>query len=245
MRYTRRLTLILCVLILGAVGLARAGEADEQQQVATKFVQHYLVSDLNQLTQTLPSTGFQLFGPYPFTGKVTLGAPKVDERQALINFTAEGTADDRFHRRGAILLWRNKQTEKWQVRQVLFYERIPRLFNLPSKSRTARDKGYEPEVKAVGTAFMEAWRRNDAPRMLALWYDWTKSPRDPADGLSVSNIEVDLSRAAWDDPYARYSAKLTYRYGILSYSMTVKGGLLLVDDHGQWKVRANTLVLDF
>lgn len=244
MRYTRRLMLILCVLVLGAAGLARASEADEQRQVATQFIRYYFLSDINQLGQTLPTTGMQLFGPYPFAGKVALGAPKVRGRQALIDFTAN-TVDAQFHRHGAILLWRNKKTESWQVRQVMFYERIPRLFNLPSKSETARDKAYEPEVKEVGTAFLNAWGRGETSRMLALWYDWTKSPRDPEKGLSVSNIAVTLSRASCGDPYAQYTAKLTYRYGIISYSMTVKGGLLLVADKGQWKVRANTLVLDF
>ncbi|MHB0935912.1 MAG: hypothetical protein ACYDCO_28335 [Armatimonadota bacterium] len=243
MRYNRWL-LMLFVLMLGVTSLARASEADEQRQVATQFIRNYFLSDMHQLAQTLPSTGIQQFGPYPFTGKVTLSAPKVRERQALVNFTAN-TADGRFHRKGALLLWRNKKTETWQMRQVLFYERIPRLFNLPSKSETARDKAHEPAVKEVGTAFLSAWGRNDHARMLALWYDWTKSPRDPEEALSVSNITVNLSRAKWGDPYVQYSAKLTYRYGILSYSMTVKGGLLLVEDKGQWKVRGNTLVLDF
>jgi len=244
MRYTRWLTLMLFALVLGTAGLAHASEADEQRQVATLFIHHYFVSDMNQLAPTLPSTGMQLFGPYPFAGKVTLGAPKVRGRQALVDFTAN-TIDKKFHRHGAILLWRNRQTETWLVRQVMFYDRIPRVFNLPSKSDTARDKAYEPEAKEVTAAFLTAWGRGETSRMLALWYDWTKTPRDPEDGLSVSNIDVDLSRASWGDPYAQYTAKLTYRYGILSYSMTVKGGLLLVEDHEQWKVRANTLVLDF
>ena len=92
---------------------------------------------------------------------------------------------------------------------------------------------------------MAAWENNDEKKMLALWFNWPAKPRDPVAGLSVSQINLTPMSTIWGDPYIKYSAKMTYKWGILSYSMTVKGGLMLVEDHGKWRVRGNTLVLDF
>jgi len=232
----------LLLFLLGTAMGGRANDADEQRRVAVQFIRHYFLSDLRQLTQTLPSDGVELFGPYPFKGNITLGKVKVDDAQALLEFTAS-PADGKFHKHGAVMFRRDGDI--WLVRQVLFYDRVPRVFGLPSKSVTARDKAYEPAVRAVGEAFLAAWKKKDAQGMLELWYDWTKVPRQPVERLSVSEIKIDMTQTAWRDPYAEYTAKLTYRYGILSYSMTVKGGLLLVEEANRWTVRANTLVLNF
>jgi len=237
------LVLGMLVLLLGwAPSVGRASDTDEQRQVATRFIRHYFLSDLAQLAQTLPADSLALFGPYPFEGKISLGAVKVDDAQAILEFTAT-PVDPKFRRHGAVIFRRDGTI--WLVRQVLFYDRIPRLFGLPAKSVTTGDRAYEPAVKTVGAAFLAAWRDDDKRRMLGLWYDWTKVPRQPVERLSVSDIDIDLSATTWSDCYARYTAKLIYRLGILSYSMTVKGGLLLVEEKNQWKVRANTLVLDF
>jgi hypothetical protein len=242
MKHKQWLSFGLLLFLLGAApDLGRANDT-EQRRVATQFIRHYFLSDLQQLAQTLPSNGLELFGPYPFKGMITLGAAKVDDAQAILEFTAD-TADPRFRKHGAIMFRRDGTT--WLVRQVLFYDRVPRLFGLPAKSVSDRDRAYEPAVKAVGAAFLAAWQKDDARRMRELWYDWTQVPRQPVERLSVSNIDIDLSHTIWSDPYARYTARLTYRLGILSYSMTVKGGLLLVEEKNRWKVRANTLVLDF
>jgi len=243
MKHKQWLSFGLLLFLLGAAaGAGCANDADEQRHVAIQFIRHYFLSDLLQLAQTLPADGLELFGPYPFKGKITLGKVKVDDAQALLEFTAT-PVDSKFRKNGAVMFRRDGDT--WLVRQVLFYDRVPRVFGLPSKSVTAQDKAYEPAVRAVGETFLAAWRKNDARGMLELWYDWTKVPRQPVERLSVSNITIDLMQTAWKDPYAEYSARLTYRYGILSYSMTVKGGLLLVKEQKRWTIRANTLVLNF
>lgn len=239
-----RIIIGLIITLLGFL-ITSAGftaDADEQRAVATEFIRYYFLSDLKHLAQTLPDNGCELFGQYPLQGNLRLGTPKVDDNQALLEFTAD-TADRKFHEHGGILFKRDRG--EWFVRQVMFYDHIPRLFNLPSRSKTDKDKASEPAVKSVGVAFMAAWERNNNRRMLELWYDWTKKPREPVDGLSVSQIELFPGKTAWNDPYIGYTAKLTYRFGILSYSMNVKGGLMLVRDNNKWRIRANTVVLDF
>jgi hypothetical protein len=240
----QRMVLGLAFLMLGVVlpvaGLA--AEVDEQRDVATQFIRYYFLSDLKHLAPTLHRSGCEMFGPYPLQGNLRLGNPKVDDNQALQEFTAD-TADRKFHTHGGILFKRDKG--RWLVRQVMFYNRVPRLFNLPSKSKTKKDRAQESTVRAVGNAFMVAWEHNDRKKMMSLWYDWTKKKREPVQGLSVSRIALMPGRTAWNDPYMGYSAKLTYRFGILSYSMDVKGGLMMVEDNGKWRVRANTVVLDF
>lgn len=248
MRYhtmSRVYTILLAVICLlcGATVAWAQGANDEamQRQVAAKFLRAYMLQDYEEMTQYLPAQK-QLFGPYPFTKPPTFGAPKVDDGQALIEFTGS-VADRRFPAKGGLVM--REFDGAWYVRQIYFYDHIPRIFNLPTRSVTKKDRSNEPKTEIVAQRFMRAWERGDSAAMMDDWYNWSARSKDPIKGLSMSSTSINLDTSAWDDPLVSYTTKLTYKFGPLSYSMKVKGGFTLVKEGGAWKVRANTLLFDF
>lgn len=230
------------LILVGAALTATATDADEQRAVAQKFITAYFVKDMKSVRECLPGNDAQLFAPYPFTSAPTFATPKVHENQALLEFTAT-TSDAKLGKKAAILF--SKHGDVWSVRQILFYEKIPKLFGLPSKSVTREDRGHEAAVKALGEKFMNYWKAGNSKGMLSIWYDWTKDNPDRLKGLSLSNFTLTNDTTSWKDPYVSYSMKATYRKGILSYSMTARGGLIMVKEDNHWKVRANFFIFGF
>lgn len=242
--YRVRVCSLLLVLIglLALASVARAGDAEEQRQAASQFLQAYVRQDIASVRTVVPDNYLEMFGKYPFTGVYKLETPKVDDHQALVDFTGP-VADAACPPKGGLLLKFEKG--QWLVRQVLFFDQVPRLLNLPSRSVTTTDRANEPAVKAVASRFLEAWKSHDVKSMETLIYKWTTVNREPTKGLSISNIILTNGVMAQNEPIVKYSAKITYRWGLLAYSMNFKGTLLLVKEHGAWHVRGSLLLFDF
>ena len=234
---------VLAGLLLGT-NLARAAtnDAAEQQRVVTRFIQAYLYANVEEMTRVLPSNFQASFGPYPFTGHAAIAQVKVQANQALLEFSGM-PRDPKFPQRGGILCYRNNGA--WCVRQVLFYDHIPRLFNLPDKSGSADDRAQEAAVRTLGQAFLTAWQHGNLHAMSSRWFDWSHSSRDPIKGLAMSGLTLQSSLTAWHDPYVQFVMKLTYQFGPLACAMQVKGGLALVNEGHGWKVRGNSMILYF
>ncbi len=217
---------------------AETGVRDPKIEVAQRFLRAYFLKN-EKVTPYVPDKSENLFAPYPFKGPVQFFTPKVHGNQAMLKFKG-AVIDSNLPQRGGILFYNHNW--KWHIRQVLFYDRVPTIFGLPTKSVTTTDRKFEPEVRAMGEEFMAVWEKSDVDKMLVNWFDWPNSPGDPIKGLHMSNIKIDARSTTWGDPYLRYTVDITYRWGILSYSMTLHGGLILVQEDGEWKVRGNELV---
>jgi len=227
------------ILFAAIAAPVRAADGDEAKlQVAQKFLRAYLLKN-DDVLPYITSHSASMFGPYPFKSPLQFNTPKVHGNQAIMEFSGT-TIDGKFPSKGGILFYNHNY--KWHVRQVFFYDHIPNMFGLPTKSVNAKDRSFEPEVKAMGESFMAAWERGEREKMLVHWWNWPKMPGDPVKGLHMSNLNMNVSSTAWGDAYVSYSVKMTYRWGILSYSMTLHGGLVLVQENGAWKVRGNVLV---
>lgn len=229
-------------LVGGTLSARAAGGADAQMTVAKRFITAYLRQDTPTVRQCIPTKFDNLFGPYPFVGAVTLARPKVHKTQALVEFTAT-IAEKQIPSRGGILL--HEQDGVWRVRQVLYYDRVPRIFNLPTKSTTAKDQRQEPEVKRVAEKFLDKWKAGDRKTMEMLWSDWTDRNQDKVQGLTTSDLVVKAGAKVWNAPYYTYTVKVSYKLGPLVYSIVLKGGVILDQEGDQWKVRPNELVFDF
>lgn len=237
------LVAVFTLLVGLAPSVAQAADAEEQQREAAKqFLTSYLRHDYAGLPAVVATEEKTLFNPYPFKGAVKLGQPKVDDNQALVEFSGP-VADAKFPAKGGILL--KKQDNTWYVRQVLFYDKIPGLFNLPDKSVTVEDKQQEPRVKSVAVAYMDAWERGDRKAMRNNWLNWPKLKKDPVKGLYAKITSMSVTTTSWGEPYVKFAVKLTYRFGVLSYSMSAKGGLIMVKEDGDWKVRPDQMIFDF
>ncbi len=238
----RVLLIALLLGLFGGVWAPAAGAAEEHRQLVQDFLTAYFRQDMAGVRRYLPSQSEKLLCAYPFRGEVKLAQPKVDDNQALVEFTATAS-DDRVPAKGGILL--REVDSRWLVRQVLFYDRVPRLFGLPTRSVTEGDRAQERTVRAITQAYVTAWQANDGKAMLGLWYDWPHSEKDPIQGLSLTSLQVQPMIAVGSDQFVRYSARLTYRWGILAYSMVFKGGVMLFQHDGAWRVRANAMCFDF
>ena len=242
-----RQVILACVLVgilawLPTTTLAGQNDTAEQRQVVAQYLQAYLRSDMRDIARLLPARLEAMFGPYPFVGAVTITQAKVQTNQALLEFTGLAR-DPQFPHKGGVLLYRRHSN--WFVRQILFYDHIPMVFNLPARSVNAADRAQEPRVRAIGSTFLAAWERGDLSRESAHWFDWPHANREPIKGLSCSDLTLTRTYSAWHDPYIHYTVKVTYQFGILSYSMQMKGSLLLVNEEQGWKVRGNVMAFDF
>ncbi|MHB9024900.1 MAG: hypothetical protein ACYC7E_12115 [Armatimonadota bacterium] len=234
------LAVLLCLL---SPGLARAASQEERQQAVVKdFLRHYLRQEMPLAKGYLPTSKQAAFGPYPFSKPPVLSQPKVDKRQAVVEFTAP-VIDAAFLPKGGVLLYRDHGT--WKVRQVIFYRKIPALFRLPKESRTTEDKRQEPLVEKVAAHFLQAWKTGNTGEMFTNWYAWMERRDAPIAGLRFTACSMELAPTPWGEHCARYCAKLAYKWGLLSYSFELRGRVFLIKEGENWKVRGNVLVYDF
>ncbi len=212
--------------------------------MAQDYVEAYARRDLPALRNYVATEPSHLFGPYPFVRIPQLARPKVDGRQALVEFV--GTAKPNAPvARGGLLCYREKGV--WKVRQVLFYEKAPRVLQLPKGSKTAKDREQEGAVEALAKCFLSAWERGDTAALAAQWYDWTKRSDRPIKGLTTHDTKVTVAapKGAEAPAVASYFVGLTYHWGPLHYSMDFNGDLFLVREGGAWKVCGNLMAFRF
>jgi hypothetical protein len=241
-KYRLWLTIFITALIISPAEIARSlGEA-EQRRIIEEYLIAYARNDYAKLRPRLPARDENIFGPYLFDGMPRLSQPKIDDNKALVEFTAK-VKDDKFPQKGGVLLM--KRPGGWLVRQVLFYEKVPAVFNLPKRSITEQDRKFEPIVTDICEEFLKAWQRGDTAGVVKRSHRWMDRDDDLNKGMSVSHFELNADTTRWGEPFARYKARLTYRWGILSYSMKFDGGFIMVKEDGIWKVRGNVMVLYF
>jgi hypothetical protein len=234
-------TLAAVLLGTGAVRL-HAADADEQRAVVDNFLRAYFRNNWVAVKRLVPGNRVAMFGPYLYKEFHLADTEKVQTNQAVVEFTAV-TTDGNIPAKGGLLMYKKDGT--WLVRQVLYYDKVPRIFRLPNKSVTAADRAEEPRARAVAVAFMSAWKSGDDKTMLRHSYDWLSRDDDEIAGLRITNLTTSVTNTNWGDPFVKYSVKATYHFGPLSYSMTLRGGLILVKENGLWKVRANQMIMAF
>lgn len=231
-------TIALSLLFAVTPLLADPSENDVKVQVVQKFLRAYFLKSDN-IIPYVPYKAENLFSLYPFKGTVQYFTPKIHGNQGVLEFKAT-VIDSSLPQKGGILFYNHEN--QWHIRQVLFYDTVPAFFGLPDKSVTASDRKSEPVLSVIGERFMQDWAKGDVDNMLVHWFDWPKSPGDPIKGLYMGKMKITYHPTSWGDPYVNYAVKFTYRWGILSYSMTLHGGLIMVDEDGVWKVRGNEMI---
>jgi hypothetical protein len=240
------IVVLIFVVVLFAFGAKRskADDASERAEVAKKFIDGYFRNDYDVMKACVPAGFKDLTGTFPFNGQPAITAIKVDENQALADFTAN-VADSRIPTRGAVLFY--KRTGLWYVRQVLYYNKIPKVFNLPSKSKTSSDKSFEPVVRETAVKFLKLWEEGNYEKMEQLWFRWPDMDREPIAKLSVRNIKITQEELKWKDTYINFSCQIAYKLTswLPPATMQVKGHFSMVKVGDVWKVRGNQIMLEF
>jgi len=223
---------------------ALTDNADPQQIVKT-YLDAYIRQDMSVVRAHSPAMLEDQFGEFPFVAFPTLSHPKVDRNQALVEFTGI-PREKELPKRGGLLFYRDMHDHYiWKLRQVLFFDKIPAIFNLPTHSKTDQDRGYEPTVAALASRCLHAWQQGDTDTLLASWHNWTKREAPPIHGLSVKDFSVIIQPTNHKEHYAHYNARLTYQWGLLSYSMSIGGGLFMTKEANDWRIRGNVMAFFF
>ena len=233
---------LAALLLLTLPRPALADDDAEMSKLVHDYICAYARNDNPVLRMYLTTRDENLFGPFPFKGMPTLKKPTVDDNQALVSFEAK-MPDANYPGKGGILFYRKHGT--WLVRQVLFYDKVPVLFNLPKKSVTDKDRQNEPVVAGIADQFMKAWQKDDTTTLNKYFHRWMDDEPDIRKGMSVSKYESNRTVTDKGEIFIRYKAKLTYRWGLLSYTMDFNGGFILVKENGAYKLRGNVMVLYF
>ena len=243
---SRITSLLACIgLVVLCVPPARAVESADETQMVRTYLDAYIRHDMPVVRTYSPTDSGEQFGAFPFTGFPTLGKTTVDRNQALVEFSGDPRATGLPHH-GGLLFYRDIRDHNiWKLRQVLFYTHIPAIFNLPTRSKTAIDQGYEPTVAALARRCLQAWQRGDTDTLLAHWHNWTRREGVPITGLSVSDFHVVFQPVGHHEQFARYTAHLTYKWGVLSYSMPLDSGVFLTKEGTEWRVRGNVMAFYF
>ncbi|MEI6519792.1 MAG: hypothetical protein WCO98_07095 [bacterium] len=231
-------------LLATGVKRTRADDASERAVVAKKFVDGYFRTDYEVMKACVPVSFKDMTGPFPYASQPTIIAIKVDENQALAEFTVKVT-ESKIPTRGAVLFY--KKSGLWYVRQVMYFNKIPKVFGLPTKSKTAADKSFEAVVHETAIKFFKLWEEKKFDEMELSWFRWPDMDREPIDKLSVRNIKITQDETSWKDPYINFSCQIAYKLTswLPPATMQVKGHFMMVKVGDTWKVRGNQIMLEF
>jgi len=232
------IALALVVTTMPAV----ASDYEDQCKTVRTFLTHYIRHEFSPVRPVIPALAQNQFGPYPVVWEPVFGSPRFDAHQALVEFTAT-PLEKALPGKGGVLLY--KQKGIWKIRQVLFYGKIPRIFNLPTRSVTAVDKAFEPTIAALAEEFVKHWQRGEVDGLMDKWYNWSTRKDEPINGLSTNIQSITVMPSAFGEPLVTYKGRATYRWGILRYSMALEGKLFLTKEGNDWKVRGNVMGFDF
>jgi hypothetical protein len=192
----------------------------------------------------VPVSFKELTGQFPFASQPTIIAVKVDDNQALAEFTVK-VNEKKIPTKGAVLFY--KKSGLWYVRQVLYFNKIPKVFNLPTRSITAADKSYESVVRETAVKFFKLWEDSEYDKMELLWFRWPDMDRKPVEKLSIRNVKITQDEVSWKDPYITFSCQIAYKLTswLPPATMQVKGHFMMVKIGDSWKVRGNQVILEF
>ncbi len=236
------------VALVVAAGTAFAGEARrlpaEAQKVAEEFVYAFAQNDRPKITTLLPTKARYRYGPSPFTKMPTLTKPRADGSAGAVEF-AGGRGDTGLPDKGMIVLRRvreaNGQTG-WQIRQIYWYDELPKDAQVPDKSPSEKDKKEEPKIEAATTRFLKDWIGGEYDKLDGQVFHWWEIQRKPPKWIKMSSVMFKDPVPSLGGYRVEFVAKLKVLGAI---PKTVNGTLWLVEEDGKWRVRPLTMAFSF
>jgi len=229
-------------LALVAAGWPTAGEAAPLPPDAAKVAQDFLFAfsrnDREAIKRMLPESHANLFGPCPFDRMPQLTKPRADGRVAAVDFAARAT-DPNLPERGLIVLRLVEEggSRTWRVRQVYWFNELPREADLPERSRTEADRRQEPAVRQAALEFLRAWLGRKWERMHELTFRWWEVPRREPRWVKMTHVDVAGCPTTLDGLRVDFDASLRLASLLPKH---VRGNLWLVQEEGRWRVRPVT-----
>jgi len=213
------------------------------EKVARDFLFAFSRNDRDAIKSMLPEGLGNLYGPCPFARMPTLTKPRADTRVGVVDF--EGPmVDSGLPRKGTIVLRLVEENgvRAWRVRQIFWYEELPREAKLPDKSPTAADRAQEPALRQAATDFLEAWQASDYERMDGLTFHWWEVPRRQPKWVKMTGATLTARSTTLNGLRVDFVAKLRVARVV---PRSVGGNVWLVEEDGKWRVRPLTFSFFF
>lgn len=242
-RRTLRLAPALAIAAAAALILGAAPPATTLDPAAERAASTYLNAlvrgDGATLVRLAPKTPQNKFGPCPFTEMPRLRSPRVDLHRAGVLFNGKVTDPDLPDNGGITLtLLDHVKTDRWRVRQVAFFDKLPLGLRMPKRSITKKDEAQEPVVLRTAQRYLAAWMKGDYKTMERLAFDWLPGV-DRAPGMRVRSIQFRARPSEGGETRINFTAKVTM-YRVLP--KTLEGTLFAVREDGEWKIRGTELM---
>jgi hypothetical protein len=233
-------------LALQSPGLSASAPTDlpaAADEAARRFLYAFSRNDRTAISGMLPVQLSNLYGESPFAETPKLLKARVKKRVAGVNFSGP-MVDPALPRTGIIVLRRVEENGRraWRVRQIYWYEELPRGAKLPEKSPTRADRAQEPEVLKAAEDFLNAWRAEDYERMDELTFHWWKVERDPPKWVKMTGVSFETRPTTLNGLRVDFEAKLKIARIL---TKRVEGNLWLVEEEGRWCVRPLTFSFEF
>ncbi|UCC68392.1 MAG: hypothetical protein JSV79_00180 [Armatimonadota bacterium] len=212
-------------------------------QVAQDFLSAFSRNDRDAIKDLLPTRPENLYGPCPFAGMPTLTNPRADTRTGAIDFQGP-LLDSGLPDKGTIILRlvEENSLRTWRVRQIYWYEKLPKGADLPDRSPTAADRAQEPALRRAAQDFLQAWLAAEFERMDGLTFHWWEVPRRPPKWVKMKGVNLSARATTLGGLRVDFVAKLRV-LGFLPKN--VAGNVWLVEEDGQWRVRPLTFTFFF
>jgi len=240
------------VLIALAVTLGQSNEGQPQasvplppaaERVARDFLFAFSRNDRGAIEDMLPERLENLYGPCPFARMPSLTKPRADTRIGVIDFQGP-MVDSGLPTKGTIVLRLVEENgvRAWRVRQIYWYEELPREARVPDRSPTAADRAEEPKVRQAAVDFLEAWLASDYARMDDLTFHWWEVPRRPPKWVKMRSARLTAHSTTLNGLRVDFVAKLRVARLL---PKDVAGNVWLVEEDGEWRVRPLTFSFFF
>lgn len=215
----------------------------EAARVARQFLFAFSRNDREAISSMLPQRIENLYGPCPFAGMPTLTKPRADTRAGAIDFQGP-TKDVGLPGKGTVILRlvTENGVRAWRVRQIFWYEKLPRGAKLPDRSPTAADREQEPKLRQAAADFLRAWVAEDYNRMEELTFNWWEVPRRPPKWVTMKDAHLTAQATTLEGLRIDFVAKLSVARLL---PKNVGGNLWLVQEDGEWRVRPLTFSFFF
>lgn len=229
---------VAAALLLSDEGRSSSALDPAAERASEAYLRALVAGDGATLLRFTPRKLENRYGPFPFTEMPRLEEPRVDAHRGGVMFKGRTKAGD-IPNEGAVTLTLldHVRIDRWRVRQVAFFERLPFGLKLPKRSITRSDRAQESQVVAAAQRYLAAWKKGDYSTMAYLSYEWL--PRVHAlPGARIRSVEFRAKPSEGGETVILFSARLSM-YRLLPKQ--VEGRLFAMREDGEWRIRGTEL----
>ncbi len=234
---------LVCLWLAWAAGAQAQPLPSEARQVGERFLYAFSRNDRDAISAMIPKRAENLFGPCPFDRMPSLRKPRADGRVGAVEFRGK-MSDPGLPAKGIVILRLMEEggTKIWRVRQIYWYDELPKGAEIPERSPTDADRRQEPRLREAAKRFIHHWLAGNFDEMAGLVFRWWEVDRRPPKWVRMTRVELKARPTTLDGIRVDFKAKLKI---LRILPRTVRGNIWLVKEDGVWRVRPLTFAFFF